>query len=129
MIQKLCYGLLCAASLFSSSAFSLTTHETMMSAGAEYVLLPNEPQVLTNAFMWNVSAVCKISSTTELNPFSFKVLRKSGSFNGVALKTGDMMDVVLHPNEKIYFTAVSGAKVELVNRGNVKVIAECTSAS
>jgi hypothetical protein len=128
MIRKLGYFLLCAASIFSANVFSATIHESMMTGAAEYILLPDEPQILSNVFMWNINAICKIVSENELNPFSFKILRKTGSFNGRPLKSGDLVEVVLHANEKIYFTAAPGAKVELVNRGEVKVIAECSAA-
>ncbi len=127
MIKKASFALLCAASLCATNAFSTTVHTFQRGISANYVLQPNEPQEFVNVFMWAVKATCKMTSKSEDTLMSIKVLRKSGSYNGMPLSNGDAIQVMVHNNEKIHLTAASGGKVELINLGDVTMNAECTA--
>ena len=128
MIRKAGLTLLCAANLFATNAFSVTTNAFMQGPVAEYVLVPNEPQVFVNVFMWTVKATCKLTSKNEENPLEIKVLNKSGSFNGIPLSAGDSMTVIVHANDRIVITAAPSGKVELVNRGTVSMKVGCSAS-
>ena len=127
MIRKLGLTLACAASLFSAPSFSATEHVFSANAHFDFTLPANEPQVFTNTFFFALESKCSIIDITENIPFSFKVLRKSGSFNGTKLATGDQMDVVVHPNDVFTIMAASGGRVELINHSDKAVTARCMS--
>ena len=128
MIRKAGLTLLFAANLFASNAFSVTTHAFTQGPAAEYILLPNEPQLFVNVFMWKVNATCKVTSANEENPLEINVLHKSGSFNGIPLSSGDSITVIVHANQQITLSAAPAGKVELVNRGNVAMKVACSSS-
>lgn len=127
-MRKLSLLFLGFASLVANYATAATPQPFRTGPAVEYVLKVNEPQVLANQFLWTIKAVCKISCENESNLIAFKVLRKSGSFNGSQLSAGDSMEVLVHPHDKLYITAFSGAQVELVNLGEQTVTAECSVA-
>lgn len=128
MMRKLGIALLCAGALFSSHAFSITEHVFTQGLAVEYEFTPNEPQVLSNIFFWTVKAVCTVISDVPDNAISIKMLRKTGSVNGIPLTVGDSTGLTINPGDKLNITADSGAKVELVNLGNVSIRASCTTA-
>lgn len=125
MLPKIGLTMLCAIGLFSGNAFAITEHTFNQVAAYEITLPPNEPQIFTNTFFWSLEAKCTIESENGNNPFAFTILRKSGSLNGIPLALGDAMDVTVHPGDIIYITAASGARVELINRGEKTFKANC----
>ena len=129
MIRKIGLSMLCAAGLFSTDLFSATEYTWNQAAMApiEVVLQPNEPQPITNSFFWTIEGVCTIVSDVESTPISVSILRKSGSLNGVPLSKGEKIDLIVHPDEKLYFSAASGGRVELVNHGEQMIKALCSS--
>ena len=127
MLRKIGFSLLCGCGLFSTTAFSLTTHIFAQGMAIEYELPANDPQVFSNIFFWTLKATCTILSDTNENPISVKMLRKTGSVNDTQLTTGDSMGLVVQPGDKLNITAVSGAKVELVNRGSRTIKANCST--
>lgn len=126
MIRKIGLPLFCVVGLFSSNIFATSSQVFSLGSGIDYVLPVNEPQLISNPFLWTIKAVCTIKSDDNDNFLSFKVTRKTGSLNGAKLSSGDSMKVSLHANEKIYITAVSGAEVELINVGAKVIKAECS---
>lgn len=127
MIRKFGLAVLCATGLFSGSVFSVTEH-VFQAVSYPFTLPPNEPQLFTNTFFWAIEAKCTIVSETASNPFSFTILRKSGSLNGIPLATGDKMDLNLSPGEQIHITAASGGRIELTNFGEKEIKAICITA-
>ncbi len=127
MIHKIGLAVLCATGLFSSSAACATEHTFSQAAAYEFTLPSNEPQIFTNNFFGTISAKCTVMSESEDNPFSFTILRKSGSLNGIELSKGDSMKLVVHPGDQLYISAASGARVELINSGDKAMSASCTS--
>lgn len=128
MIRKLGLALLCATNIFASNLYAATEHLFNQASTYEFLLPANEPQIFTNTFFWTIESKCVIISDQEENPFSFTVLRKTGSLNGVPLAQGNSVDIVVHPGELLYITAASGGRVELLNRGENLVKASCSAA-
>ena len=126
MLRKLGLSFLCALSLMANGAFAATTHVFRIGSGVDYVLPVNEPQLISNPFLWTIKAVCTIKSDDNDNFLSFKVTRKTGTLNGTKFSAGDSMKLSLHANEKIVITAVPGAEVELINVGTKLIRTECS---
>lgn len=125
MIRAITLSILSTMSLFSANAFC--SPERVLSHGLayEFTFPSNEPQPFANTSFWTLDGTCTIKSDLEDNPFSFTVLRKSGTLNGVPLSKGDSMSLVVHPGDKLHMTAASGGKIELVNNGPFTVKATC----
>ena len=127
MLRKIGLTVLCATGLFVTNVSSATEHTFSQSASYEFVLPSNEPQIFTNTFFWAVEAKCTIISDEAENPFSFTVLRKSGSLNGIQLAKGDAMELIVHPGDQLHISAASGGRVELINHGSKTIKASCGS--
>ncbi len=127
MLRKIGLTVLFATGLFSASTFSATEQTFSIASTYDFTLPPNVPQVFNNIFFWAVDAKCSISSTSDSNLFSFTVLRKAGSLNGIPLSQGDAMVLVVHPGDMIHITAESGGRVELTNHGETTIKASCSS--
>lgn len=117
-----------AASVLATNAFSTSVHLLSQAPGAEYILHPNDPEIFANVFMWTVNATCKVSSPNENNPLQISVINKSGSFNGIPLTKGDIIDVIVHNSEAIRISAESGGKVKLENKGTVDMKVTCSAS-
>ena len=126
-MRKFWLPFFCALSFFTSNAFATTNHVFFQGLSVEYELPVNDPQIFSNIFFWTVKASCTIISGTPENPFNVTMLRKTGSVNEIMLTSGDSMDIVVQLGDKLNITAVSGAKVELVNHGNTSVKASCST--
>lgn len=125
MIQNMMRSICLIAGIATTSVYATNTHILQLGSGIEYILPVNQPQLLANPFIWTAKAVCTILSDNNNNKLSVKVTRKTGTLNGTKLSVGDSMTLILHANEKIYITAVSGAEVELLNIGEKAIRAEC----
>ena len=126
MLRTLGLSLFFVMTLMTNGTFAATSHVFSIGSNIDYVLPINEPQLLSNPFLWAIKAVCTIKSENNDNFLSFKMTRKAGSLNGTKLSTGDSMKISLHANEKMYITAVSGAEVELINIGAQVIRTECS---
>ncbi|MCX7117085.1 MAG: hypothetical protein NTW94_04115 [Legionellales bacterium] len=127
MLKKIGFPLLCAGSLFATSAFSITEHVFTQGLSVEYEFAPNDPQVFSNIFFWEVKANCTVISNEPVTPFSATMLRKSGSLNYSPLVAGDTLVISVQPGDTFHITAESGAKVELTNLGNDLIKANCAT--
>lgn len=128
MIRKIGVSLLCAGSLFTTCAFSTSDHVFTQGLAIEYELPTNEAQTFSNIFLWTIKAVCTVISDAPDNPLTIKMLRKTGVVNGDPLKSGDLVNLIVHPGDKLYITADPAAKVELMNTGPQTIKASCASA-
>ena len=126
-MRKFGAALICVVSLYTTSAFSTANHNFIQGLSVEYELPVNDPQVFSNIFFWTIKAVCTIVSETSENPLSVTMLRKNGLVNDLQLTQGDSMGLVVQPGDRLHITAVSGAKVELVNQGVKTVRASCST--
>lgn len=129
MIRKIGLALLCTCGLYNTGSFSMENHIFTQGVAIEYELPVNDPQVFSNIFFWTLKATCVIVSDIAENPISVKMLRKTGSVNDTQLITGDSMGLVVQPGDRLNITAVSGAKVELVNHGNKTIKATCSTSN
>jgi len=127
-MKKIKLALLCAASLLTTNAFSITNHEFSLGSSVQYELPPNDPQIFSNIFFWSIKAVCSVVSEGPESVLFVTMLHKNGVFNDNKLPEGSSMSIVVQPHDKFFITAVSGAKVELVNQGNQTLLANCSTA-
>ena len=125
MLRQIGLILLCVSNILATPAFSMTEHLLVQGRPIEFALIPNDPQVFSNIFFWKIQAVCTILGETAAAPISAKMLRKTGTINETLLGTGDSSGLVVEPGDKLFITADSGAKVELVNLGEETIIASC----
>lgn len=128
MIRKIGLFLCLSTNLLSQNVFAAPMHVFQAGPAAEYILPVEEPQIIANVFLWTVKATCKVTSENESNLLAFEVRRKSGSLNGTKLSVGDTMSLLVYNNDKFIITAAPGAQVELVNHGEQKVRALCSSS-
>lgn len=111
---------------FTASAKNINPQEIVIGSGVHYKLLPNDPQIISNQYLWTVNATCIIKSKTEDNFLSFKVTKKQGTLNDEVLVAGDSRVIRLKYNDEMKMTAKSGAEVELLNIGKDPIVTECT---
>lgn len=127
MLKKIGFALLCVVSACVTQAYATTNHVFTQGPAVEYELLPNDPQVFSNVFFWGIKATCTIISDVPNNVIAVKMLRKTGSVNDIQLNAGDGMTLLFQPNDKLYIYAESGAKVELMNLGDITIRASCAA--
>ena len=128
-MRKISISLLCASCLLATNAFSTTEHLLTLGRAVEYELPVNDPQIFSNIFFWKIQATCTILSEVPGSPISAKMLRKTGSINDITLATGDSIALMVQTGDKLYISAESGAKVEMINLGEKKIIASCSTMS
>lgn len=128
MLRKIGFTLLCAASILSTSAYSMTNNALMPGVTLEYELKPNEPQMFINYWWGPIEAVCKITTQDDSDELVAEALVKKGKINGISLSQGQSAHVSVHPNETLRLSADSGAQVKITNLGQHSVKASCTSA-
>lgn len=128
MFRNMLLTISCAAGLLinTAQATPLNTHVMQMGSGYDFELPPQQPQTLSNPFVWEVTAICTVSSDAEDFMASFKVIRKKGTLNGKKMSAGESAQLMLHAKDKIKITAVAGAEMELTNLGEKTARAECT---
>ena len=130
MFKKVLLSISLAVSVIATPVYALPEIYLGQANGVEFILPPNESQIFTNVFMWTINANCEIQcDKNEVNTIKFKVLKKTGSLNGIPLKTGDSMSVDLHSKDEMLISAFPGSKVELKNIGRSTVHAYCTLVS
>lgn len=130
MLKKLRVFCVLFVYVFSQNVHSSTVVQPMQSGYLlEYILLPHEPIIIPNVWMWPVSGSCVIKSKKPESLLTFKVLTKSGSLNGEELKKGDTASLIVHNKETFYITAQPGARVEIVNESEHEVRAYCSADS
>lgn len=115
--------------LFAAStvyASNINPNEIQLGSGVQYKLEPNDPQLISNQYLWTVSAVCTIKSKEKDSFLAITVTRKEGTLNGKRMSKGDSRTLRIEYGDEISITAVSGAEVELLNAGNKEIITECS---
>ena len=126
-MRKIGISLLCAGSLFSTTALSVTNHTFSQGPTVEYELPPNDPQIFSNVFFWEIKASCTIISEVSDNSIFVTMLRKTGAINDQPLSAGDTLGLMFQPGDKLHITATPGAKVELINQGTKTIKAICAT--
>ena len=128
MLRKFGCALLCASTLFSTHALAMT-HTMSPGVSIDYSLQPGQPETLVNYWFWSIKATCVVTGEDPSNDIYAVVLNKQGTINGKPLSMGQDLLMTVHPGDKLFITAESGAKVELTNRGEHTVIAHCSTST
>lgn len=126
MLRKIGYGLFCVSMLIGANGLAMN-NQLSPNTTMEYVLTPNEPQVFINYWYGTINATCTINAQDASDIIFVEGLNKTGKINGNSLQEGQNLTVVVHPNDKLYISAESGAKVRLTNRGAHVVTARCST--
>lgn len=114
MLKKISLSLLVTL-LFSQSVFAQQMN---------LKLIPKVSKLVTNHYLWTLSATCKIQSNSK-NKIKVSVIKNKGIINGKNLSNGQGSTVTVNNNDSIYVSAESGAEVKLVNLGDEDVQAIC----
>lgn len=127
MLKKIGCTLLCVGALVSGS---ILAQADQLTAGPQisYDFEPNKAQVLENNFFWVINGQCLVKTADASNDISATLLAKKGKVNGTVLNKGDSIVITVHNGDSFMLSADPGARVEIVNRGNSVVHADCTSA-
>ncbi|NDH09726.1 MAG: hypothetical protein EBY16_08985 [Gammaproteobacteria bacterium] len=128
MLKKLIASLVLGLGVCLTSVMAKPMPEFYIgqSNGVDFVLNPNESQILTNVFMWPLKANCLMScENDQINTIFFKILKKTGSLNGTPLSLGDSMAIDIKSNDELMIIANSGSKVEMKNIGSTTIKASC----
>lgn len=128
MFKKISFSFLCIAVLISSNSHSMPLDSTQPIRGVslEYSFLPNQPQTISNFFIWSIDAHCIVSSESSDNELNITALSKKGKINDLPLSSGQSMKINVHPNDVLRIMAEPGAKVEITNLGQFLVKATCS---
>lgn len=113
--------------LFANNAFA-TTYVIQQEIGLDYELPPQNPQVFINFMFTPVKATCTIISECMDNALEVTMLRRGGVLNGAKIAQGDVIELFLKDGDKFVFTVDSGAKIQLLNKGNELIRANCSAA-
>lgn len=119
--------LLFVCNFFATTAFAGTTHVLSQGIGLDYELPPQNPQVMVNFLFAPIKATCTIVSDSLENPLEITMLKKSGVLNGSKLKQGESVEFLVQNGDVFVFTIESGAKVQLLNKGEEKIRANCSA--
>ena len=127
MIRRLILSIPLIIGLFGTQAYAVLTQQPMqLGLGLPYTFKVEEPQIITNQFMFWLKATCAITSPNSSNILEMTILRKSGSLNGSPLIAGDSMNIIVYTNDTMEITAAPGAQVQLINKGTDTINAICS---
>lgn len=127
MLRKVGFALLCAATILSTTTYSMENHALQQGVTVEYDLKPNQPELFTNYMFWEVRANCKITSVDDGNELFAEGLAKKGKINDIILSAGNSMRVTVHHGENLKLSAESGAQVRITNLGAHTIKATCVA--
>lgn len=117
---------ICLLTFSIAEAATINPSEIQLGSGVQYKLQPNTPQLISNQYLWTVTADCTITSKGSDNFLSIKVTRKEGTLNNERLVSGDTRTLRLKLGDEMHISAISGAAVELLNIGKQNIVTECT---
>ena len=121
--------LLLASYFLINTAFATTYNVLNQGVGLEYELPPKNPQVFVNFMFAPVKATCTITSASIDNLLEITMLKKSGVLNDAKVKQGDIIELFIQNGDTFVFTIESGAKIQLLNKGEEHIKANCSAAS
>jgi len=128
MLKKLIASLVLGLSIAVTPVMAKPLPELYIgqSNGVDFILNPQESQILTNVFMWPLKANCVMScENNQINTLFFTILKKTGYLNGMLLSTGASMSQDIKTNDVLDIIANSGSKVEMKNLGSTTMKASC----
>lgn len=124
MLAKLSLSLLCAGALFSTSTLAMN-HSLSPGVSLEYEFLPNQPELLTNYTIFNISATCTIQTGGSNQIIHVRGINRSGTINGIELEKGKEIDILVNNNDQMVLTAQRAAQVEFTNMSDLPIKALC----
>jgi hypothetical protein len=130
MLKKLNCAILCATALFTGQALA-AKHTYKLGVNTLYAipLEPNEPTIFENTFFLNLNVVCSThidSTAEEANSELYGVvLKKKVKVNGKELTVGQDISFILKKEDSFKLWAQSGAQVEITNRSEHTILANC----
>jgi len=127
MLRKITAIMICAASIFTTSAHSTKQHVFTQGLAVEYEFLVNEPQVFSNVFFWTIKASCTVVAGAPESLISAKMLKKTGIVNDIKLATNEKYTTTLKLEDKLNIVAIAGSQVELINLGTETLKVICTT--
>lgn len=128
MLRKIGYSLLCAGSLFCTSAQAMT-YNLMPGPGAsfEYKLLANSPIMIGNPYYHKMTATCTIFSEDASNDIVVEMVLKSSKVNNEQVNSGEPPRTFnIASGSKLVLEADGRAVVKLLNKGPSDITAKCT---
>ncbi len=128
-MQKLKLALLCAASIITSNAFSMTEVSFGLS-GYDVDLPPQEEVALRNPFFFNLTAKCALLFSEESSEGAISVTLKSRTamVNDTVLdKDNNNLVFSIRHGDVFRITAASGAEVALKNQSADAIKASCSA--
>jgi len=127
MFKKLMLGLSICFGLSINACFAAKNINLTMGSGIDFNFGVNESQVFTNTFPWVLNVECRLKCDDNVkNILEFTVLKKHGSLNDMPVTVGDTRTINVHHLDTFRISAVSGARVQLINKGEAAVSAICT---
>lgn len=126
MLKKLGYGLFCAGALLSASALA-ANHQLAPGLSITYVLVPHQPEVFSNDWIWTITAKCTIRTPDQQDALVVKMLNNKGAIDGRQVSKGDQFSFNVVNGQKVEIVAEKGAKVQLTNLGASPISAVCGS--
>jgi hypothetical protein len=126
MLKKRMISLGFILGLLINASFAAKNINLTLGSGIDFHFKANQSQVFTNTFPWVLNVECTLYCDDALhNALEFIVLKKNGSLNDMPVYVGDTMSMDIHPFDKFKISAVSGARVQLINKGEGEVTAIC----
>jgi hypothetical protein len=126
MLKKRMISLGFIFGLMMNACFAAKTVNLTLGSGIDFHFNVNEAQVFTNTFPWVLNVECTLQCDDSVkNTLEFTVLKKNGSLNDMPVYLGDTMSIDVQSMDKFKISAVSGARVQLINKGNASVSAVC----
>lgn len=127
MFKKLMMGLGICLGLSVSACFAAKNINLTMGSGIDFKFGVNDSQIFTNTFPWVLNVECRLTCDDNVkNTLEFTVLKKHGSLNDLPVTVGDTRSIDVHNLDSFRISAVSGARVQLINKGQATVSAICT---
>ena len=90
-------------------------------------LAPNASKVITNSYVWTISAKCTIATKGKSNTLVVRIKEHGGDVNGKNLVSGQTLSVVVHNNDSLSVSADPSTTLTLQNKGIESVQATCST--
>ena len=90
-------------------------------------LAPNASKVITNSYVWTISAKCTIVTKGKSNTLVVRIKEHGGTVNGKNLASGQTLSVVVHNHDSLSVSADPSTTLTLQNKGIESVQATCST--
>lgn len=90
-----------------------------------YEFEPGIPLSIDNPLFWQLDTLCTIEIKDPEILLTGVMKRKNGEINGLVLKQGESVSVLVKNKDVMHIIADFGARVEITNQGPSVVVATC----